>query len=177
MRIFYYESFILFATLGILFQETKSTINIYMSVINLSPVTVSALQTAVNNTSVSVIVIPAGTYTLTGFITISRNNFTIEASGNVIFTGGNLSFGIIGNNCMLRNLQFVNTSAFMGILKKPAKVLFSANDLISISGNNNTITGVNINSVYAYHIIYVDGISQNTVISYTNIENKLIDAK
>ena len=147
-----------------------------MSVVNLSPVTVSALQTAINNTSVSVIVIPTGTYTLTGFITISRNNLTIEASGNVIFTGGNLSFGIIGNNCILRNLQFVNTSAFMGILKKPAKVLFSANDLISISGNSNTITGVNINSVYAYHIIYVDGISQNTVISYINIENKLIDA-
>lgn len=38
-----------------------------MSVVTLSPVTVASLQSSVNSTA-SVIVIPSGTYTLTGFI-------------------------------------------------------------------------------------------------------------
>ena len=124
-----------------------------MSVVYLSPVTVAALQSSVNNSLTSVIVIPEGTYTLTGFIDISRNNLTIEASGNVVFTGGNVSFGIRGDNCTLRNLQFINTSAFMGILNKTIKKIYSANDLITVIGKNNTITGVNMKGVYAYHMI------------------------
>ena len=154
----------------------KIYLYVYMTVVYLSPVTVAALQSSVNNSLTSVIVIPEGTYTLTGFIDIYRNNLTIEASGNVIFTGGNVSFGIRGDNCTLRNLQFINTSAFMGILNKTIKKIYSANDLITVIGKNNTITGVNIKGVYAYHMIYVDGPSQNTVISYTSIENKKIDA-
>lgn len=142
----------------------------------LATVSISSLQAAIN-TGANNIVIPNGIYTkLSGFIVIPGNNVTIEAAepGCTSFSDCQLSFGITGNNCTIMNLQFLNTAAYMGVLPKSAKG-FSAKDLISISGSNNTITGVNINHVYASHYINVYGTAQDTEISYTNIENKPMD--
>ena len=141
-------------------------------------VTISSLQTAINS-GATCIVIPNGTYThLSGFVVIAGNNITVEAAtpGYVLFTDCNLSFGITGNNCTIMNLQFVNTSAYLGTKLPISAKGFSANDLISISGCNNTITGLNIDNVYARHFIHVYGTAQDTEISHTNIEDKPMNA-
>jgi len=122
------------------------------------------------------VIIPNGVYIWTGRLSMIGNNITVQAAtpGGVVFTGGNISVDISGNNNILTGIQFVNTSANMGISK--AKVSnVGKNDLISVLGNNNTVSYVNINSVYALHFINVLGSSQYTSINNVNIQNKMID--
>lgn len=122
----------------------------------------------------STILIQDGTYTITSIITILNSGIVLKAqtSGGVIFTGGNISFNITGNNNIIDGIQFLNTSSNMSTVGGSN---FNSYDLISVSGNNNTISNININNVYAHHFINIYGKTQNNHIIYCNIENKPID--
>ncbi len=136
---------------------------------------ITQLQYIVNNAPQnSIILIQNGRYTLTSIITISNSGITLKSqtSGGVIFTGGNISFNITGNNNMLDGIQFLNTSSNM---TNVGGSNFNSYDLISISGNNNTLSNININNVYAYHFINIYGGTQNNNIIYCNIQNKPMD--
>lgn len=122
------------------------------------------------------VIIQDGVYTCTGRLSMIGNNINVRSNtpGGVKFVGGNISIDISGNNNTLSGIQFVNTSANMGISKLNVKAS-GKNDLITVLGNNNTVSYVNISSVYALHFINVLGTSQYTTISNVNIQNKLID--
>ena len=144
-----------------------------MTIVTVNP-SLSNLQssTVTGNT----VIIPNGVYTWTGRLSMIGNNITVQAAtpGGVVFTGGNMSVDISGNNNTFTGIQFVNMSSNMGINK--IKVSGSGkNDLITVLGNNNTISFVNIKNVYAYHFINVLGSSQYTIINNINIQNKMVD--
>ena len=124
----------------------------------------------------NIYVIPNGVYKYMGVVCMIGNNITVKAAtpGGVTFTGGNVSFDISGNNNTLTGIQLVNTSAFMGTLPKAAKGI-NANDLITVFGNNHTVSYVNINAVRAAHFVNVYGTAQNFTMNNCNIQNKVID--
>lgn len=147
---------------------------ITMSVVTAKP-SLSNLQNLI--VTGNTVIIPNGVYTLTRRLSVIGNNITVQAAtpGGVVFTGGNISVDISGNNNTLTGIQFVNTSANMGL--NGIKVNgANKNDLISVLGNNNTVSFVNIKSVYADHFIMVYGTSQYTTINNINIQNKMLDA-
>jgi len=122
------------------------------------------------------VIIPNGVYTWTGRLSIIGNNITVQSAtpGGVVFIGGNISVDISGNNNTITGIQFVKTSANMGLSKLKVSQA-GKNDLITVLGNNNTVSYVNIDSVYALHFINVLGSSQYTTIKNVNIQNKMID--
>ena len=141
--------------------QTVSDITQLQNVINIAP----------HN---STILIQDGTYTITSIIKILNSGIVLkpQTSGGVIFTGGNISFNITGNNNILDGIQFINTSSNMSSVGGSN---FNSYDLISVSGNNNTISNININNVYAHHFINIYGKTQNNHIIYCNIQNKPMD--
>ena len=100
----------------------------------------SVLNSAPYNSTIS---IKNGSYTITSIFTISKSGITLKAetSGGVIFTGGNVSFNITGNNNIIDGIQFLNTSANMSNVGGSN---FNSFDLISVSGSNNVISNLNI---------------------------------
>jgi hypothetical protein len=141
--------------------QTVYDINQLQNVINIAP----------HN---STILIKDGTYTITSIITILNSGIVLkpQTSGGVIFTGGNISFNITGNNNILDGIQFINTSSNMSTV---AGSNFNSYDLISVSGNNNTVSNININNVYAHHFINIYSGTNNNTIIYCNIQNKPMD--
>ena len=159
----------------------KKTVKINMNeyIITMPVVTAKPSLSNLQNLIVTgnTVIIPNGVYTLTARLSMIGNNITLQAAtpGGVVFTGGNISVDISGNNNTLTGIQFVNTSANMGL--NGIKVNgANKNDLISVLGNNNTVSFVNIKSVYAYHFIMVYGTSQYTTINNINVQNKMLDA-
>jgi len=103
---------------------------------------ITKLQSIINNTPPnSTISIQNGTYTVTSIITIAVSNITLKAQtpNGVIFTGGNISFNITGNNNVFDGIQFLNTSANMSTVGGNN---FNSYNLISVSGNNNTLSNI-----------------------------------
>ena len=136
---------------------------------------ISTVQTNITNAlSGSTIIIPNGTYLVNTIIKIAGTGLTIKAQtvGGVIFTGGNISFNITGNNNILDGIQFINTSSNMSSCGGGN---FNSFDLITINGSNNTISNININNVYALHFINIYSGTQYNTITKCNIQNKPMD--
>lgn len=132
-------------------------LNINGTTINVSSVT--ALQTAINNsTSGDIINLANGHYTNNN-INISKGNITVQAAspGGVYLDGTNLIM-ITGNNNTFSGFQFTDNFTMTGVT-------------ITVRGNYNTITQLNFNGYSAGKFIQLEG--SNNVVSYSNFQNKL----
>jgi len=150
------------------------------TVVNVGP----QLKELANLVSDTTYIIPDGIYnpsvTKLGamMVVMNGNNITVKAQtrGNVVFTTGNISFVMSGNNNILDGIQFVNTSAFMGSLP-PNLTSLNSSDLITVNGHDNTVSFVNINKVLARHFVNVYGKAQRFTMNNCNIQNKTMEPR
>lgn len=121
---------------------------------------VTALQTAINNSnSGDVIILANGTY-LNNTLNIGKTNITVKAAtpGGVFLNGTN-DININGNSITFSGFQF--TSGDIG-----------TNTIIEVNGNNNILTQLNFSDYYAQKYIRIKDGSQYNQITYCNIEKK-----
>ena len=132
--------------------------NSHAATINVSSLT--ALQTAVNNSnSGDIINLANGHYTNCN-LTISKSNITVQAAtAGGVFLDGTSTITITGNNVIFGGFQFT------------ANVTANGTNTIAVNGNTNTITQLNFNGYSADHFLYITG--QYNVVSYCNFQNKL----
>lgn len=119
--------------------------------------TITALQTAINNSATGdTLVLANGTY-LNSTLSISKSNIRIKAAtlGGVFLNGTN-SINISGSNVIFTGFQFTSGSV--------------VGNLIKITGSNNTLSHLNFNGYSADHMITILG-SRN-IITYCNFQNK-----
>lgn len=138
-----------------------SALNSNAATINV--VSISALQTAINNgKSGDVIILANGTYS-NNTINIGTNNITVKAgtSGGVHLNGTN-AITISGNYVTFIGFQFTSGTI--------------TGNVISVTGSNNTITQLNFNGYIAQKYVVLNAPSQYNVVSYCNFENKPIGA-
>jgi hypothetical protein len=121
---------------------------------------VSALQTAINNSNAGdVIILANGTY-LNNTLNIGKSNITVKAAtpGGVFLNGTN-DININGNFITFSGFQF--TSGDIG-----------GSILIEVFGNNNTLTQLNFSGYFSQKYIRIVSGTQNNEITYCNIEKK-----
>ncbi len=126
---------------------------------------VSALQTAITNSSPGdELVLINGTY-LNNTLTISKNNITVRAEtvGGVFLNGKNTII-IAGNNNTFSGFQFTAGDIGLGYI-------------IDVSGNRNILTNLNFSGYFAQKYIAIKGGTQYNEISYCNIEKKPLKAE
>lgn len=121
---------------------------------------VSALQTAINNSnSGDVIILANGTY-LNNTLNIGKNNITVKAaSPGGVFLNGTNDININGNSVVFSGFQFTSGDIGSGIV-------------IEVNGNNNKLTQLNFSGYFAQKYIRIVGGTQYNEISYCNIEKK-----
>jgi len=121
---------------------------------------VSALQTAINNSnSGDVINLADGHYT-NNTLNISKSNITVQAlTVGGAYLDGNNTIVISGNNNTFSGFQFTS------------KVTFNGSNTITLSGNTNTLAEVNFNGYCADHFVYITG--RYNVVTNCNFQNKL----
>ncbi len=132
--------------------------NSHAATINVSSLT--ALQTAVNNSnSGDIFNLANGHYTNCN-LTVSKSNITIQAAtAGGVYLDGTSTITINGNNVTFGGFQFT------------ANVTANGTNTIAVNGNTNTITQLNFNGYSADHFLYITG--QYNVVSYCNFQNKL----
>ena len=121
---------------------------------------VSALQTAINNSNAGdVIILANGTY-LNNTLNIGKSNITVksESPGGVFLNGTN-DININGNYITFSGFQF--TSGDIG-----------GSIVIEVYGKNNLLTQLNFSGYFAKKYIEVKAGTQYNEISYCNIEKK-----
>ncbi len=131
--------------------------NLKAAIINVS--SISALQTAINNSTTGDIINLGNGHYANNNISISKNNITVQAAtqGGVFLDGTN-SILITGSNNIFSGFQFTENFTMTGVA-------------ITVRGNNNTITQLNFNGYSAGKFIQLEG--TNAVVSYSNFQNKL----
>lgn len=121
---------------------------------------VTALQTAINNsTAGDVINLADGHYT-NNTINISKSNITVQAltTGGVFLDGKN-TIVLSGNNTTFSGFQFTSNETFNG------------SNTIVLNGNYNTLAEINFNGYCADHFVYITG--RYNVVTNCNFQNKL----
>jgi len=124
---------------------------------------IATLQTAINNAKAEdVIILADGTYSNNTF-NVSESNITVKAAtpGGVFLNGTN-DITISGSNVTFSGFQFTS-GTITGIV-------------ITVTGDNNTLTQLNFNGYSAQKMILLDAAGQNNTISYCNFENKPVGA-
>jgi hypothetical protein len=130
--------------------------------INVSSVT--ALQTAINNSNAGdVIILANGTY-LNSTLNINKSNIIVKsATPGGVFLNGTNDININGNYIIFSGFQF--TSGDIG-----------GSIVIEVYGNHNVVTQLNFSGYYAKKYIEVKAGTQYNEITYCNIEKKPADA-
>jgi hypothetical protein len=144
-----YFSMILFFVMG---TVSAATINVN---------SIATLQTAINNANAGDIIILAdGTYSNNTF-NVSKSNIIVKAAtpGGVFLNGTNAII-ISGSNVSFSGFQFT-----FGTI---------TGNVITVNGDNNTLTQLNFNGYSAQKMIVLDAAGQYNTISYCNFENKPI---
>jgi len=121
---------------------------------------VSALQTAINNSNAGdVIILANGTY-LNNTLNIGKSNITVKAaSPGGVFLNGTNDININGNFITFSGFQF--TSGDIG-----------SSILIEVYGSNNKLTQLNFSGYFSKKYIEVRAGTQYNEITYCNIEKK-----
>lgn len=120
---------------------------------------IAALQAAINNaTAGDEIVVADGTY-LNNTINVSTSGIVVRAAtpGGVFLHGTN-AITISANRVVLSGFQFKSGSI--------------AGVVITVTGNDNLLTQLNVNGYSAQKYISIQAPSQRNQISYSNFENK-----
>ncbi len=121
----------------------------------------STFSAAQNNAVAGdVIVWTNGTYSGVG-LTLNKKGITLkpEKAGGVIFNG-NSSVVISGSNITVADLQYVNCANT------------GSSPCINITGSNNTLAGINMNTCSSYNYVKVTAGAQYNEISNCNFQNK-----
>jgi hypothetical protein len=121
---------------------------------------VSALQTAINNSnSGDVIILANGTY-LNNTLNIGKSNITVKAaSPGGVFLNGTNDININGNFITFSGFQFTSGDIGNSIL-------------IEVYGSNNKLTQLNFSGYFSKKYIEVRAGTQYNEITYCNIEKK-----
>jgi hypothetical protein len=131
------------------------------AIINVS--SIATLQTAINGANAGDIIILAdGAYSNNTF-NVSKSSITVKAAtpGGVFLNGTN-AITISGSNVSFSGFQFTSGTI--------------TGNVITVTGDNNTLTQLNFNGYSAQKMIVLDAAGQNNTISYCNFENKPIGA-
>jgi len=125
---------------------------------------ISALQSACNNSSSGdIIVLANGTYTNV-ILDINNSNISVQAqTPGGVFLNVYGDINIIGNNITFSGFQF--TQGDIG-----------SSYLIEVYGNRNKLTHLNFSNYYAKKYIEIKAGTQYNEISYCNLEKKPADA-
>jgi hypothetical protein len=134
------------------------SVSIKAATINVA--SVSALQTAINNSnSGDVIILANGTY-LNNTLNIGKNNITVKAaSPGGVFLNGTNDININGNFITFSGFQFTNGDIGGSIL-------------IEVYGSYNKLTQLNFSGYFSKKYIEVRAGTQYNEITYCNIEKK-----
>jgi hypothetical protein len=123
-------------------------------------ISVTALQTAINNSNAGdVIILANGTY-LNSTLNIGKSNIIVKsASPGGVFLNGTNDININGNYITFSGFQF--TSGDIG-----------ASIVIEVYGNHNVLTQLNFSGYYSKKYIEVKAGTQYNEITYCNMEKK-----
>jgi hypothetical protein len=130
-----------------------------VSAVTRNAISIADLQTKINNSgSGDIIILADGTY-LNNTLDISKSNITVKAAtpGGVYLNGTN-AITISGSNVIFSGFQFTSGTI--------------TTNVITVTGDNNTLTQLNFNGYSAQKMIVLDAAGQYNVISYCNFENK-----
>ena len=122
---------------------------------------ISALQAAIiTGQTGDIINLKNGHYT-NNVINLSKSNITVQAAtpGGVYLDGTN-AITISASNCTFGGFQFVSGTS-------------AGANIVTVTGNNNTITQLNFNGYSASKMIQISGL--NNTVSYCNFQNKPTD--
>ena len=135
-------------------------ISVSMKAATINVNSVSALQTAINNSNAGdVIILANGTY-LNNNLNIGKSNITVKAaSPGGVFLNGTNDININGNFITFSGFQF--TSGDIG-----------SSILIEVYGSNNKLTQLNFSGYFSKKYIEVRAGTQYNEITYCNIEKK-----
>ncbi len=124
---------------------------------------VSALQTAINNSNSGDIINLVNGHYSNNTISIAKSNITVQAAtAGAVFLDGTNAISITGNNVTFNGFQFTSGS-ITGIV-------------IMVYGSNNKIKNLNFNGYSAQKYISLIAPGQYNEISYCNFENKPVTA-
>ena len=137
-------------------------INLHATEIHVSSMT--ALQSAINNSSAGdTIILANGTY-LNSSLTIDKNDITVKsATPGGVFLNGAQYIDISGSYITFSGFQFTSGDIGSGYL-------------IIVTGNHNVLTQLNFNGYSAKKYIAIAAGTQYNEISFCNIENKPVSA-
>ncbi|WP_396184772.1 chondroitinase-B domain-containing protein [Flavobacterium sp.] len=129
------------------------------SAVTRNATSITDLQAKINiSGSGDIIILADGTY-LNNTFNVSENGITVKAAtpGGVFLNGTN-DITISGSNVSFSGFQFTSGTI--------------TGNVITVTGDNNTLTQLNFNGYSAQKMIVLDAAGQNNTISYCNFENK-----
>ena len=125
------------------------------AIINVS--TISALQTAANaSLAGDIIILANGVYT-NNTLTIANSNITVQsATAGGVYLNGTNAISISSNYITFSGFRFTS-GTILG-------------NVITVSGNYNTLTQLDFNNYNAAHMVYISG--SHNILSSSNFQNK-----